>query len=53
MRLLLTSRGIANASFHDALTGLLGKPIADSTALCLAVGGGAGAQCAAQKLFIR
>src|SRR6187397_533025 len=33
MRLLLTSSGIKNASIHDALVDLLGKPIADSTAL--------------------
>jgi dipeptidase E len=35
VKLLLTSGGIANAGIHDALTGLLGKPIADSTALCI------------------
>ena len=35
MRLLLTSAGIKNASIHDALVGLLGKPIADSSALCI------------------
>lgn len=33
MKLLLTSAGIKNASIHDALTGLLGKPIAESSAL--------------------
>jgi len=35
MRLLLTSAGIKNPSIHDALVGLLGKPIADSNALCI------------------
>jgi dipeptidase E len=35
MRLLLTSAGITNTSIHDALVGLLGKPIAESTALCI------------------
>jgi dipeptidase E len=35
MRLLLTSAGIKNASIHDALVGLLGKPIAESSALCI------------------
>lgn len=33
MRLLLTSAGIANESIHDALVGLLGKPIEESSAL--------------------
>ena len=33
MKLLLTSSGISNASIHDALVRLLGKPIAESTAL--------------------
>jgi dipeptidase E len=35
MRLLLTSAGINNASIHDALVDLLGKPIAESSALCI------------------
>lgn len=35
MRLLLTSAGITNASIHNALTGLLDKPIAESNALCI------------------
>src|SRR3989442_15086266 len=35
MRLLLTSAGIKNASIHDVLVDLLGKPIADSRALCI------------------
>ena len=33
MRLLLTSAGIKNTSIHDALVDLLGKPIAESSAL--------------------
>jgi dipeptidase E len=33
MKLLLTSGGVTNASIRQALVGLLGKPIADSTAL--------------------
>ena len=39
MRLLLTSAGIKNASIHNALVGLLGKPIADSSALCIPTAG--------------
>jgi dipeptidase E len=35
MKLLLTSAGIKNPSIHDALVGLLGKPIAHSDALCI------------------
>jgi dipeptidase E len=35
MRFLLTSAGIRNASIHDALVELLGKPIAESDALCI------------------
>jgi dipeptidase E len=35
MRLLLTSAGIKNTSIHDALVDLLGKPIAESSALCI------------------
>ena len=33
MRFLLTSAGISNASIHDALVDLLGKPVAESSAL--------------------
>ena len=33
MKLLLTSSGISNPSIHDALVDLLGKPIAESSAL--------------------
>jgi len=48
MRFLLTSAGIKNTSIHDALVDLLGKPIAESNALCIptaayAMPGGAGA----------
>jgi dipeptidase E len=35
MRLLLTSAGVKNTSIHDALVDLLGKPIAESSALCI------------------
>lgn len=35
MKLLLTSAGIKNASIHAALVGLLGKPIAECSALCI------------------
>src|SRR3954463_4618183 len=39
MKLLLTSAGIKNRSIHDALVDLLGKPIADSDALCIPTAG--------------
>ena len=39
MKLLLTSAGIRNASIHDALLELLGKPIADCHALCIPTAG--------------
>jgi len=39
MKLLLTSAGIKNTSIHNALVGLLGKPIADSSALCIPTAG--------------
>lgn len=35
MKLLLTSAGIKNTSIHNALVELLGKPIAESNALCI------------------
>src|SRR4249920_515837 len=38
MKILLTSSGIRNASIHDALVALLGKPIAESSALCIPTG---------------
>src|SRR5690349_23167353 len=39
MKLLLTSAGIKNASIHNALIDLLGKPIAESNALCIPTAG--------------
>ena len=50
MRILLTSAGIKNASIRDALVDLLGKPIAESSALCIptaayACPGGAAMAC--------
>ncbi len=47
MKYLLTSAGIKNTSIHDALVDLLGKPIAEASALCIptavyAIPGGAG-----------
>ena len=35
MKLLLTSAGIKNSSIHDALVDLLGKPITESSSLCI------------------
>ena len=35
MKLLLTSSGVSNTSIHTALVDLLGKPIAESNALCI------------------
>ena len=35
MKLLLTSAGIKNTSIHNALVDLLGKPIGESSALCI------------------
>ena len=35
MKFLLTSSGIRNASIHEALVALLGKPIGESSALCI------------------
>jgi dipeptidase E len=39
MRLLLTSAGIKNTSIRKALVDLLGKPIAESNALCIPTAG--------------
>jgi dipeptidase E len=39
MKLLLTSAGIKNSSIHNALLDLLGKPIAESGALCIPTAG--------------
>src|SRR5262245_7505930 len=38
VRFLLCSSGIRNPSIHDALVELLGKPIAESNALCIPTG---------------
>jgi dipeptidase E len=35
MKLLLTSGGVTNASIHNALAGLLGKPFSECNALCI------------------
>jgi dipeptidase E len=37
--MLLTSGGVKNPSIHDALVELLGKPIGESTALCIPTAG--------------
>jgi dipeptidase E len=39
MKLLLTSAGIKNASIRDTLLDLLGKPISESSALCIPTAG--------------
>ncbi|MEP7291633.1 MAG: Type 1 glutamine amidotransferase-like domain-containing protein [Chloroflexota bacterium] len=39
MKFLLTSAGIKNTSIHNALLDLLGKPIAESSALCIPTAG--------------
>jgi len=39
MKLLLTSAGIKNKSIHDALLDMLGKPIAECSALCIPTAG--------------
>ena len=39
MRLLLTSAGITNPTIQDALVDLLGRPIAESNALCIPTAG--------------
>ncbi len=39
MRLLLTSAGVKNASIHNALIDLLGKSIAECSALCIPTAG--------------
>ena len=52
MKFLLTSAGIKNTSIHNALVELLGKPVAESSALCIPTatyalpGGAAGASLA-------
>src|SRR6266496_4772770 len=39
MKLLLTSAGIKNTSIHNTLVDLLGKPIAEASALCIPTAG--------------
>jgi dipeptidase E len=39
MKLLLTDSGVRNASILAALAGLLGKPIAEASALCIPTAG--------------
>src|SRR5262249_734760 len=39
MKYLLTSAGIKNTSIHNALIDLLGKPIAECSALCIPTAG--------------
>ena len=39
MKFLLTSAGVKNASIHATLVNLLGKPIADASALCIPTAG--------------
>jgi dipeptidase E len=39
VKLLLTSAGIKNASIHNALVDLLGKPVAEASALCIPTAG--------------
>src|SRR4030095_16002738 len=52
MKFLLTSAGLRNTSMHNTLVDLLGKPIAESSALCIPTatyalpGGAAGAALA-------
>ena len=38
MRFLLTSAGITNTTIDNALVDLLGKPIGESSALCISTG---------------
>ncbi len=38
MKLLLTSAGIKNPTIHEALVQLLGKPVSEANALCVATG---------------
>ena len=38
MKLLLTSAGIKNASIRTALVNMLGKPLAECSALCIPTG---------------
>ena len=54
MRLLLTSSGVSNTSIRQALVDLLGKPIAESSALCIptaAYGTGSGGASMAYRFI--
>src|SRR5207244_1065033 len=54
MRFLLTSNGISNTSVRDALVDVLGKPIAESSALCIptaAYGTGSGGPSMAYRFI--
>lgn len=56
MRFLLSSGGIRNTSIHNALVDLLGKPIAEASALCIPTaeyGRPSGAGAAGAYRFIR
>jgi dipeptidase E len=48
MKLLLTSAGIKNPSIHHALVELLGKPIAEASALCIPTAGYGHPMCSPQ-----
>jgi dipeptidase E len=39
MKLLLTSAGVKNSSIENAMIGMLGKPVAESNALCIPTAG--------------
>lgn len=45
MKMLLTSAGVKNPSIHQTLLSLLGKPIAESNALCIPTAGYGHPQC--------
>jgi dipeptidase E len=45
MKLLLTSSGISNPSINDALVEMLGKPIAESSALFVPTRSGRRTRC--------
>jgi dipeptidase E len=51
VRLLLTSAGVKNARIHNALVELLGKPIADSNALCIPTAGYGHPQSSPDKAY--
>ncbi|MDR6610709.1 Type 1 glutamine amidotransferase-like domain-containing protein [Leifsonia sp. 1010] len=51
MKLLLTSGGITNPSIQDALIGMLGKPIAESSALFIPTAQWGQPACSAQSVW--